>query len=498
MPKFPEAIDDVTPLTGARIDVAARIGWLLRVHRTVGGMSLRQMSTALADHGVSVSASTLSRIESEGHRSDATLDGYAKVLGLPDGALSSIVNALCRSFPYAPPAPPETTTPSLESFSRSFEAVETSTPTAGAWLELARQHAREGGFGLPRSLMEPLVHRLANEVGRSVATARFIRHEALGVLLQSPYGDVAGAVLRAHIEHPDHQNFYDLTSAISDRASLDLLHWAGTLLRSPSIFQVRGASYVLQAMLVAGGLSAQDWQELVPHLERAWREAGGDAARTTLLSQVGGALPPAVQARLRDARAVEPTPPQPSVAWSRSRHNEHYAFATSIARAACARRGHGEEPLLARLLFESFFEPRGVRMSMASWLVANSPFGDDLTLAILEALDSCPDEDTRPAALRVAALCNAGRDIPGVDTLLDDPADFVHGITMIGRSGMSLPADALERGLAGDETTVRQTLYCLGMAGDARLPGIAADPSRASTTRRAAGWWVAQGSRILV
>lgn len=495
MPKFSEAIEDATPLTGARIDVAARIGWLLRVHRIVAGMSLRQMSAALREHGVSASASTLSRMESEGQRSDVTLVGYARVLGLPNGLLRSGVNGLCRSFPYAPPASPDTPALSLETFSRSFEEIEGSTPSAGAWLDFAQQHAREDGFGLPRSLMEPLVHRLANEVGRGVATARFIRHEALGVLVNSVYGDLVDTVLRAAIEEPDHQNFYDLTSVISDRPSLDLMHWAGALLRSPSIFQVRGASYVLHGMLVGGGLSARDWAELVPHLEGAWHE--GDPARTTVLAQLGGALPPSAQAGLR---GVEPAPPRPSVTWSLSRHNVHYAFATSIARAACARRGHVEEPLLARLLFEAFFEPRGVRMSMASWLLAHSPFAGDLTHAILEARDTCPDHGTRAAALRVAAMCHTGEAIAGVGALLDsgDSADFVHATTIIGRSGQALPQEALERGLAGDETTVRSTLYCLGMAGDARLAGIAADPSHPVSTRRAAGWWVAQGARILV
>lgn len=497
MPKFSEAIDDATPLTGARIDVAARIGWLLRVHRTAAGMSLRQMSAALQEHGVSASASTLSRMESEGQRSNVTLVGYARVLGLPNGLLRSGVNGLCRSFPYAPPASPEMPALSLESFSRSYEAVLTSTPSAGAWLDFAQHHAREDGFGLPRSLMEPLVHRLVDEVGRGVATARFIRHEALGVLVNSVYRDVVDAVLRAAIEDPDHQNFYDLTSAISDRPSLDLMHWAGALLRSPSIFQVRGASYVLHGMLVAGGLSARDWAELVAHLERAWGEARGDPARKTLLTQLGGALPPPAQAELRD---VEPAPPTPSVTWSLSRHNVHYAFAASIARAACARRGHAEEPLLARLLFESFFEPRGVRMAMASLLLAHSPFAGDLTHVILEARGSCPDHGTRAAALRVAALCHTGEVVAGVDALLDsgDAADFVHATTIIGRSGQALPQEALERGLAGDEATVRHTLYCLGMAGDARLAGIAADPSRPSSTRRGAGWWMAQGARILV
>ena len=63
---------------------------------------------------------------------------------------------------------------------------------------------------------------------------------------------------------------------------------------------------------------------------------------------------------------------------------------------------------------------------------------------------------------------------------------------------MALPDASLAEGLAGDETSVRQTLYCLGMAGDARLRGLAGDASLPTTTRAAARWWLEQGSRILV
>ena len=87
MPRVSETVDDRTPITASRIDVAARIGWMMRTHRSVAGLSLREMSAALKEDGAPLSAATLSRIESEGHRSPAALDGYERVLGLCDGAL---------------------------------------------------------------------------------------------------------------------------------------------------------------------------------------------------------------------------------------------------------------------------------------------------------------------------------------------------------------------------------------------------------------------------
>ena len=476
------------------------VGWLLRVHRTAAGMSLRQMSSALSEHGVTLSAATLSRAESEGQRSAQVLDGYGRVLGLPEGSLRAQIDAVCRAFSYAAPRPPEQGARDLAQYSRACDAVQLPAPTGSAWLAFARQHALPRGFGLPSDLMEPLVRQLAGEVGRGVAGARLVRHEAINILLESPYSALVTAVLRAAVDDPAHQNFYDLTSVLSDHPTDDLVRWAGGLLASPSIFQVRGGAYALQGMFVSGSRRVSDWRQLVPLLERAWYRGGADPARRTILTQVCRTLPNDVRAELGGTGVTAPTALQPPVAWSRTRSNVHYRFAASIAHEACTRLAHPDEPLLDRLVFEALFEPRGVRMSTSTWLLLTSPFAGALVRAIFEVRDDCPDPASRAAALRVAAVCHAGEDVPGVESLLDDqyPGDFAQATAIIGRAGQSLPDRVLTRGLAGDETTVRQTLYCLGMAGDQRLLGITQDERLPATTRRAARWWIEQGSRILV
>ena len=497
VPRASDPIDDATPLSAARIDVPARIGWLVRTHRTVGGLSLRQMQAALRDQGVTISAATLSRVESEGQRPGAVLDGYTRALGLPDGLLRCGSDLLCRSFPYAPPAPPDAPT-DLATFSRVCEAVTGPSPTAGAWLDLAHQHLPSTRYGLPSALMEPLLRRLTNEVGRGVASARFIRYDALAVLIRSEYGDLLREILEEVVSDPQNQNFYDLTNTLAEAATPEVMRWAGEMLRGPTLFHVRGASYMLQSMLVMGGLALSDWKGLVPQVRRAWTAAGGDRERIEVLAQLAGALPPSVQNLLREGH-VEPAAPQPSVRWSRGRDNPHYSFAASVAGEASARCGHPDEPLLARLLFEAFYEPRGVRMSTAGWILAHSAFADDLVRVILDGLAACPDQASRAAALRVAALCHAGQPVVGVEALLNtgDPSDFVHATTIIGRSGQALPEDVLASGLAGDETVVRQTLYSLGMAGDPRLAGLAADASLPASVSGGAGWWLKEGPRIV-
>lgn len=496
MPRNSDTIDDRTPLTASRIDIPARIGWLLRTSRSLGGLSLRQMSAELKAYDVALSTTSLSRIESEGNRSPAALDGYTRVLGLPDGALRSAVDLLCRSFSYAPPAPPEPAMNSLERFSEACEAVTDRVPSGGDWLRFARQHTSDGAFGLPRTLMEPHVHRMADELGRSIGAAEQTRYEALALLRCSEYADVADCVLREMILDPDAQLMYLLTSVLAENPTPALLDWAGRMLGHESILVAQGSSYALQSMLVVGGLRAADWDALVPHFTRAWGEA--DATRRAVLTQLCSALPPSVQSQVRATCPVGVEPaPGPRV-WSRSRRNAHYGFARSIASAACARLDHPEEPLLERLLFEAMFDPRGVRMSTATYLIGSSPFARVVVPLLVEGRDLGPDDASRDAALRVATGCHGGEELAVVDPLLGsaDVTEFELAVAMFGHSGRHLPEAILEQGLSGEEATARRTLYSAGMAEDPRLPGIAADRRRSASTRRAARWWVDRGGRV--
>jgi len=496
VPRQSDSIDDRTPLNGARIDVAARVGWLLRTHRTVAGLSLRQMSDALAEHGVRISAATLSRVESEGQRSPAVIDGYTAVLGLPDGGLRATIDGVCRAFSYSPPAPPEPIEQSLESFSRAYDDVMVESPTAGAWLTFARHHAQPAGFGLPLQAMEPLVQQLTDEIGRCLTLNRWTRHEALSQLITSPYGAMTLRTMRGRVEDLDNQLVYDLTSVLSDHPSPDLTAWACRLLASPSLFHVRGASYVLQGMLVHGGLPLASWRTMAPLIREAQVAAKGDPDKTAAVDGVVGALPPVLHPDLRAAGVRGPSR-KASIPWSRTRGNPHYLVATEIARAACADLQQPDEPLLERLLFESCFETRGVRMSTSTWILLASPFADALARAIVRHT-SWPDAECHAGAMRVAAACSTGGPVPGLEPLVDEDCLFAPLTILIGRSGGRLPDHVLARGLAGDATMVRQAFYCLGMAGDPRLAGLAEDGHQPEAVRRIARWWLDRGPRILV
>ena len=498
VPRTSAAVDDRTPLTASRIDVAARIGWLLRSHRSVGGLSLRQMSAALEEHGVMLSSATLSRIESEGQPSVPALDGYARVLGLPEGTLLGAVAMLCRSFPYGPQIPSPPGTRSLDRFSEAVEAVDQEAPSGAAWLEFAAHHADPAGFGLPRSEMAPRVRRLASELARSARAARFTRLEALALLRCSPYGELVEEVLRPLILEPHGQNQWDLLSTLGERPTPSLLDWCGSLLRDPTLYRAQGASYVIQSLLVLGGLDRAAWTGLLDHAQRACLEVGDDPARKAMLVQLYDALPPRLRELVHeDFRPGRERPAGPMV-WTRTRRNAHYAHAESLALAVTSRAGRPDEPMLTRLLFEALFDPRGVRMANAAFLVSFSAYAPDVSRVLLERRAEGPDAASRAAALRVAAQCHPGGEVPGLDTLLASPdeGEFREALTLASRDDRPLPRAAVERGLSGDDLTARHTLHVLGMAGDRRLRRIASDRSRPESVRGGARWWLREGPAV--
>ncbi|NYD42821.1 helix-turn-helix domain-containing protein [Nocardioides panaciterrulae] len=497
MSRSSQPVDDRTPIAGPRLDIGARIGWLLRTHRTVAGLSLREMSAALRDRGVALSPASLSRIENEGQLSATALDGYATVLGLPAGSLRSQAEALSETFRHTLfPTPTEPVT--LAQFSRTYQAVSSDVGTAGDWLEFARMHLGGSGFGLPGRLMEREIERLAFETARSLTGPRLSRRMAVTLLRRGPYAGVVADVARRLVADPSSQGHWDLMDTLSSSPTPDLIPWAGDLLSDPSTYNVLGATFLLQTLLLKGVLTLEDWFPMVPRLARAWEPVEGDPARRAALRELCHALPPQLRERVPEVCCPDPAYAPAPRRWSRDRRNPHYVYAESLATDTCARLGHAEEPLLARLLFESFFDPRGVRRANAQMLLVASPFSAHVAGLILERPDAAPDRTSWLEALRLAAFCHAGDPVP-LDRLLGsaDPVEVTHGLTLASRLDRPLDPEVVARGLAGDELVVRRTLYCLGMQGDdRRLEEIENDPTRAGWVRGGARWWRDRGGRL--
>ncbi|MBS4752851.1 hypothetical protein KG112_08535 [Nocardioides sp. zg-ZUI104] len=499
MARQPEEIDDPTPLTGERIDIGARIGWLLRTTRIAAGAGLRELAERAGDQAgaAPLSAATLSRTETLGRRRGAVVAAYERTLGLPYGQLRAPIDVLCRTFAYAPAdLEPFRPPADLTDFTAACAAVAGTEPDGHDWLRFAEHHTA-GPFGLPADAIRPALARLAGEVGRATGTAYQLRYEALAKLRCSPYRDVVLDVVRELVAEPGVQRAADLVSAATELASADAAQWCGELLRHPSWVVARAGCLGIQNLRSVGELDARTWTDLVPVLAAACDADHDDPLRGPMLAATLACCPPGVRTEVRALLRHEPPEPRRTRSWTRTRHNVHFNHAGDLAARICA--GRAGETLLARMLFELLYDFRATHVVTSSFLLTASPYAGDVADTLCHTALHGPDELTRHgAAYAFANLMPTVRaDDPGPWLASDDPVIRGAGLIVCGFAGVPLPADLLTTLLRSDPELARDTLFAAGMAQQPELSAVADDEQLPGDVREAARWWLRTGGRIL-
>lgn len=495
-----DLIVDATPLDGARIDVQARIGWLLRISRQVAGVPLGDVAAQVGElTGRSMSVAMLSRLERSGARNGEVLDGYEQALGLVRGRLRAPVDLICRTFPYSPDdeAPGFSKPVTLEQYDAAVGAVEED-PTGGDWMMFARLHDGGQPFGLPSRAMVPMLDKLAAEKGRSVGVAFITRQEALRRLRQSPYGDLVEELARSLATDPSRQVHVDLMSVLAERPTLSVLKWAAHTLSSDTFLIARGAAVSIERMAAVGGLTDQHWRDITPELGAAVRRAEGDEDRMAMLSSVFGAIPSAE--RVLIAESLDRPLPRPRVpaSWTATRRNYHYSYVEQLAADACTRLGVPDQPMLTRLLFELLYDYRVTRAVGAGFLLLSSPFAVPLQQALEEAALRPPDATTRAGALAIGANMPMAWESLEVGAWLGTkiPQMAAGLLVLAGQGGIELPERVLDEALASGGSLAMRATYSAGMAQHSVLKRWARDEARPAWVRSAAQWWLAHGGRI--
>lgn len=487
-----EEIEDRSPLTGSRIDVAARIGWLLRTWRVARGVPLRTLTGLLPDD-LTFSSSTLSRLETQGVRNGRVIAAYERALGLPYGHLRAPVDVLCRTFAYAPvdqdPFVPES---SLAGFSEACRAIE-GTPDGPDWLLFAEFHTGTD-FGLPEDLVRPHVAGLASELGRSVGMSYQLRYEALARLRCSAYEGVVADITRRAVERPGAQRLNDLMSAVSERPTPELLSWCGELLSHPADPVAHAACLAIQNMRsVVGDLRTGHWLALAPAYADACRHHP-DGPRGTILGATLATCEPFFRAEV--ARLLT-TPPPVHRPMSWSPDDDHYEYAATLATQL-----GGDQPgrtMLTRLLFELIYDFRATHTVTAAFLLAASIYADPLHPLLGEVALHGPDEVTRHGAAYAFANLMLPHDRTDIGPWLasDDPVIASAGLVLAGHAGIRLPGHQLLRLLHDDGEQCWQALFAAGMAGHPLLAALARDRDASPEMRAAARWWLEEGPRVV-
>ncbi|HET8559192.1 MAG TPA: hypothetical protein VFL69_01610 [Marmoricola sp.] len=488
---------DATPLGGSSVDVGVRIGWLLKMARIADpGRSApqqRDMVERLAEIGISTSVSSLSRLEAGQRVSNDLLEGYESVLALRPGTLRGPIDALLRTHGGAPIERRPSAPPTLEEWSAAYGQVSFAEPRGIDWLHFADMMALPGVLGLPLELAAPKVERLARELSRSVGVAHLLRYEALAQLRCSSYGDLVLDVVRNLVEDPGTQVLYDLMAVSAERPTDALLGWCGELLGRPTPHVVRGGVIAIETMRQHGG--PLDWTLIQDPFAEAFN--GAEPWRRALLSHAFRVLPPKIRAALLPRLDHPVGQVRQPMDWTPSRRNLHYNLCQELAREITQRLGLDHQPILARLLFEAIYDFRETRRGNAIFFLAALPFQEVLADAMLKATTS-EDVTTREGAVLAVAGLGHGAYVDAARAWVrtDEESLRAAGLMVLAHAADYIVPERMRDLMLQPYPVGRLAMYAVGMCADPLVVEASLDPGVPEEVRRAARWWLANGSRV--
>lgn len=494
-------VDDVTALNGSAIDVASRIAWTLRMARLTAGVEDARMRAVATSIGTS--PARLSRAETGQLRDGSLVDGYERVLGMPEGSLRAPIDTLARTFPWD--SPPDigrqvaaaTDLRQLSDLTERLAAGDT--VTGGEWLRWARAISAPGNIGMPIPLARGIVRRLVRELGRSCGHGYPTRYEALASIRCSDYGFLVLDAAREEAAHPHAQGLADLFSAIGESASPDAVEWCIELLREERSYVAMCAALALENM-AAISASGSFWPGVAPLLVAAFDSSvpgsGNEEWTAHLIRLVPGATWRALESTPR-----RPLPPAPEVVgFDRVKANRQWRSCSNAAVEVAMEAGVGEQPMLARLIFDIGFGHWETRAVTGYFLLGALPVLAEPTWQSFAALvDDEPDERVRHRLARRLFGALAGRTPGPARRWLDSPDPVLRsaGLKIVGASGIVLPSAEIRRALE-DPTTSQAATYSMGMSGHPALTHVERDPTVAEDVRGSVRWWLERGPRVAV
>ena len=493
-------VDDVTSLDGRSIDVAARIAWTMRMARLTSGAAdprMRVVATAIG-----TSPARLSRAETGRLRDGALVDAYERVLGLAEGSLRAPVDSLARTFPFD--APPDLDRGSavcdLAQLSALTERLAAGDGvTGGEWLRWARTVSVPGNIGMPIPLARDIVRRLVHELGRSCGHGYPTRYEALAHVRCSDYGFLVLEAAREEVAHPHAQALADLFSAVGESVSPDAIEWCLGLVAGDDAYVATCAAIALENMAEISPVGSF-WPGVAPALMGAFDAVDAGTEQEEWIAHLLRLVPGATWRSLGCVPSRR-LPPAPEVdGFDRAEANRQWRRCATIASEVAREVGVGEQPMLARLLFDSCYGPWETRAVTAYFLLGALPALAAPTWQRVAALvDDEPDPRIRHRLARRLFGALAGRTAAPVGGWLTspDPALRSAALRISGASGAHLPPEDLRRAL-DDPATSRAATYAAGMSGHPELVRWAQDPTLDDTVRGSAAWWLERGPRVSV
>lgn len=499
-------ITDDTPLNGDRVDVAARIGWLLRVNRLGGGLTLRGMSVALKQLGLDpCSSPLLLRMELAGQRRVRLIEGYEQVLDLPPGTLASAVQTLCQIFPNVAPEEDRPEIPvslavlddAVEPLLTAVERGKDRAISGGEWMSFGRV-TRATGLIIPSRTSRPVLEALVGQLGMSVDAAYRLRSVALQDLLASGYRDLLVTLIREYVDTPGCAVMNDLLSGVAEVIQPENLDWILEMFVGEDEQRGRAARLAVEGMLSATWVTRDHWVRVIDAIAFLCSDPATSRDRRDGVARLIATFPPGLRRVVTHRVGGEVRANLEPESWvPERRRNRHLAFAHQVARLACDEAGVEEQPMAERLIFEMLYDPRTMRSFSSTMLLSSSPLAPTLVRACIElGIHDAPDEATYTGCVEAMVGLPAGWRPGELDRVIPSaPVGLQRRLLISAGHSRAQLAPELVRRMVDDPRTRRDALYYLGFCGHPLLDELADDPD--PELSRSASWWRDQSPAVL-
>lgn len=508
---------DETPLGAAKPDLDARIGWLLamsRLHHQDGSFQDGHTFTeALADAGVRVSRSLLSRWESgdipityEG------MSAYEVALGLEPGRISSLTGYIRTSLPSVAsrvvrPKLDPSTVAFADRFDYLLDVAEEGGARAHDWQQLGWHLAAAPMIHLRAKLWRVLARRLVQQLPRTTKlTFRQYTTAAVYMAAIPRAQDFLADAIADYIADPDVQV---VTSPVGLLGQLPTRHAAqlvlGIIERPPHDGAFRLGVWLAAQKIARGHFTPEERSALDMLVLRLWRADPAKAAEQ--LAELIAGLPTGLRSTLVDA-AARAGRDGLGYAVLHGEEATSAEAATTSERVAEGARGrvpqdptYAEDRMLVRLVREAIFHRDLERRHLAGLLIATSPFDRAVADELLDLLaDPSQPEVTRVRSASLVRYLAADQHRMRMLSFMSDPVEHVAvGLTQgLGHLTASPTSDVALRTSLRSELSPRDRalMYALGMTGSTSLRTIERSSVAPGWQRSAARWWLAHGSAI--
>ncbi|WP_435745886.1 hypothetical protein [Nocardioides sp. SYSU DS0663] len=508
--------NDPTPINALTVGCDQRIAWLLSTNRLLGPdpeMARRSgFLAALKDRGIAVDSTRVSRWESGLQAVPARVAAtYEDVLGLPSGALVSVLAGLRRTFTGAAAGRDgrlhdgQLTDSQLED---ALDIAQRGDATGAQWLRLAEELTGHDRIFLRKDDWSRLCGQLVAELATAVHASYVRRYEAAATLLRHP--SAQRSVMRAvgsFVVHPDTQVVAPVVSLLTELPD----HTAGELVMRMLASEhnnLRRAGASVAAYKVARGHLSP---EALPQLEKA---VLGALRRSELLDgrldffDLAVHLPEQswerVSGGLRTRRAFG------LVTQARGNgelvpHSQTVAIVAELAATAQsqtpAQHSKEPDPMLRRLLREALLHVHKPRRHHAALLIGASPYAPAVADQCLRLTGHPNDLLAARAWTVLMRIGHGNREEKVMRRVMNEERPTIRTRALINAGMARTPIEPEEaRAIAAMvDTRARPAdrhalLYALGMQGSPELKQLADHES--DEVRRAAAWWIEQGPAL--